>query len=43
VPYTKSVAAEDRIGACVGQTARHAKTDAAIAAGDDGDLAGEIE
>ena len=43
MPVTKSDAADDRNGACVGQTARHAKTDAAIAAGHDGDLAGEIE
>ena len=33
----------DDVGAGVRQPARHAQADAAIAAGDDGDLAGEIE
>ena len=34
------------LGVCVagfGQTARHTQTDTAVAAGDDGDFAGEIE
>ena len=38
------IASDDRdIGAGFGQPARHAEPDAAIAAGDDGHLAGEIE
>ena len=38
------VAADDRdIGAGIGKAARHAEPDAAIAAGDDGDLAFQVE